>query len=86
MESLEEGCTERNHLPQSTISSLIQKAMVSDLQSKISYTNFNVAFYLAEAIIDNIVEMLNDQLADLVSYIPRPPPIISNPSNLYALP
>ncbi|XP_067947665.1 F-actin-uncapping protein LRRC16A-like isoform X6 [Watersipora subatra] len=68
--TFEEGAQSRGSLVQSEISSLIDKHLVSDIQSRISSRNFTVAFYLAESAIDKIVDLLNskhDELKSMVS-------------------
>ena len=70
--ALETGARSRGELDTSEISSLVDKHLVSEIQSLISSRNFNVAFYIAESTIDKIVEMLHskyDQLKALVSLI-----------------
>lgn len=47
------------------MSSLVDRHLVNDIQSKISSRNFDVAFFIADSAIDKIVELLHAKHAEL---------------------
>lgn len=67
--TLESGANSRGHLSPAQISSLIDDRLVNDLQSKINSANFDVAFYIAESVIDKIVELLNEKYEELLAAV-----------------
>ena len=67
--TLETGANRRGHLSPTQISSLIDNHLAKDLQSKINSANFDAAFFIAESVIDKIVELLNDKYEELLAMV-----------------
>ncbi|KAF6031886.1 LRRC16A [Bugula neritina] len=62
---LESGAQSRGQLSPSEIGGLIDRHFVSDIQNKLSLLNFNMAFYIAEEVIEKVVDLLQAKYKEL---------------------
>jgi len=66
---LESGAQSRGQLSPSEIGGLIDRHFVSDIQNKLSLLNFNMAFYIAEEVIEKVVDLLQAKYKELKTLV-----------------
>lgn len=58
---LQSGVEQRFDISQEVVSSLVHQQLATDLQSKVCHQDFKMAYYIAETIIDELIDRLNTE-------------------------